>query len=245
MKLHPFARSLVCLAACLLQGSCTLPLAPASDGAAPVPALQQSSDLPALYAALRSTEGRVIPIKPEASQVRIYVFRAGRSAQLGHNHVLSAPAWEGFAYLPDSGLAQARFDLQFRLDQLVFDLPAHRAQAGPAFAAVLSEAAIAATREHMLGPDNMQAGRYPFVRIHALGLHGEAPKLSARLAVEMHGQTREMDVPLDVTGLPQRLQVSGSLVLRQSDFGVRPYSVLGGLLAVQDEVLVAFSLAGE
>jgi polyisoprenoid-binding protein YceI len=110
---------------------------------------------------------------------------------------------------------------------------------------VLSEAFVAATREHMLGPQNMQAERYPLVRIRSLGISGEAPHFAARVAISLHGQTREQLLPLTVTGLPQRLQVSGSLVLRQSDYGVQPYSVLGGLLAVQDDVLLEFSLVGE
>jgi polyisoprenoid-binding protein YceI len=97
----------------------------------------------------------------------------------------------------------------------------------------------------MLGPDNMQADRYPLVRIHSLEITGEAPKFAARVAIALHGKTREMHIPLSVTGLPQRVNASGSLVLRQSDFGVQPYSVMGGLLAVQDDVLLEFSLVGE
>jgi polyisoprenoid-binding protein YceI len=53
-----------------------------------------------------------------------------------------------------------------------------------------------------------------------------------------------MWVPLSVEGLPDRLSVTGSLVLRQTDFGVQPYSVLGGMLAVQDEVIIEFKLLG-
>jgi hypothetical protein len=52
-------------------------------------------------------------------------------------------------------------------------------------------------------------------------------------------------VPLTVTGWPERLQVTGSLVLRQTDFGVQPLSVLGGLLAVEDAVVVEFTLQGD
>jgi hypothetical protein len=32
------------------------------------------------------------------------------------------------------------------------------------------------------------------------------------------------------------------MVLRQSDFGIKPYTVLGGLLAVDDEVVIEFHL---
>ena len=241
------ARTLACLAACTLLWSCT-----ALPAATPTPTVVADSSgqpaaqsLAAQYANLSATDGRVLQLRPEASAVRIHVFRAGRAANLGHNHVLSAPRFEGFIYLPEKGLAQARFDLQFRLDELVFDLPEHRAALGPAYAAVLPDAWIEATREHMLGPDNMQAARYPEVRIQSLAISGEAPKLVARLAITLHGQTQALWVPLTVTGLPEQLQVNGSLVLRQTDFGVQPYSALGGLLAVQDEVLVEFHLMGQ
>jgi hypothetical protein len=248
MTLRKFTLVFACLVACGLQWSCTA-IAPSATLAPLVAAVaqaqQEPGDLSAQYAQLGGMGGRVMRLQPEASQIRIYVFRGGRAVNLGHNHVLSVPEFEGFFYWPEQGAAAARFDLVFRLDQLVFDVPSHRATLGPAFAAVLSDAAIAATREHMLGPENMQAGRYPLVRIHSLGITGEAPKFAACIAVELHGQTREMLIPLTVTGLPQRLNASGSLVLRQSDFGVQPYSVMNGLLAVQDDVLLEFNLVGE
>jgi hypothetical protein len=246
MTFRKFALTFISLVACGLLWSCAaklppVPLAPLEAGANQ--AKQQETDaLSAQYAQLSAAGGRVMRLQPDASEIRMVVFRGGRAVNLGHNHVLSAPEFEGFFYWPEQGAAAARFDIVFRLDQLVFDVPSHRAALGPAFAAVLSDAAIAATRGHMLGPENMQADRYPLVRIHSLEIAGEAPKFVARLAIEMHGQTREMRIPLTVTGLPQRVSASGALVLRQSEFGVQPYSVMGGLLAVQDDVVLEFSL---
>jgi hypothetical protein len=176
--------------------------------------------------------------------VRIYVFRDGRAARLGHNHVLSAPRFAGFLSLPSTGTSDTRFDLEFRLDELEIDNPAYRTGLGAAFASVLSPEAIEGTREHMLGESNMQAARFPTVRIHCLHISGEAPHYAAQVTVQMHGTSREMWIPLTVTGLPERLAVSGSFVLRQTDFGIHPYSVAGGLLAVKDEVVVDFSLTG-
>jgi hypothetical protein len=236
----------VCLAACSLLWACTAtaPQAPVAQQALPGQP-QDAGDLSAQYARLAASGGRVMRLQPAASQIRILVFRAGRAARLGHNHVLTAPGFEGFFYWPEQGPATARFDLVFRLDQLEFDAPAQRAALGPAFATPLSDEAIAGTRAHMLGAENMQADRHPRVSIQALEISGEAPRFAARVAITLHGQTRELLVPLTVSGLPQRVSASGALVLRQSDFGVRPYSVMGGLLAVQDEVLLEFTLVGE
>jgi hypothetical protein len=249
MTFRKFALGFACLAACGLQWGCTAIAPPTAGVPLAVGAAQalepDPGTLSTQYAQPGAAGGRVMRLQPEASQIRIHVFRAGRAVNLGHNHVLSAPVFEGFFSLPEQGFAAARFELVSRLDELVFDVPAHRAALGPAFAAVLSDAAIAATRAHMLGPDNMQADRYPLVRIRSLEITGEAPKFAARIAIALHGQTREMQIPLTVTGLPQRLHASGSLVLRQSDFGVQPYSVMGGLMAVQDDVVLEFTLVGE
>ena len=64
------------------------------------------------------------------------------------------------------------------------------------------------------------------------------------MEVELHGQIREIWVPLQVTGLPDQVLVQGATVLRQTEFGVKPFSVLGGLLSVQDPLVVEFTLAG-
>jgi hypothetical protein len=217
---------------------------PSSDSTTPAQAQADAESLQATYARLGASGGKVYNLEPAASSVRIYVFRDGRAARLGHNHVLSAPRFTGFLMMPAGGAAEARFDLEFRLDELEIDNPAYRANLGPAFASVLTPEAIAGTREHMLGESNMQAARFPLVAIHCLRISGESPHYAAQVAVQMHGVTREQWIPLTVTGLPERVAVSGAFVLRQTDFGIHPYSVAGGLLAVKDEVIVDFSLTG-
>ncbi len=195
-----------------------------------------------VYAELAKTGGKVVTFDPQASVVRIYAFRTGRAARLGHNHVLSAPQFTGFLFIPSDREAAARFDLVFRLDQLEIDNPQHRSAVGGAFSSTLSAQEIQGTREHLLGSDGLQADRYPLVRIHSTQISGESPKFAAKVQVEMHGQTQELWVPLAVEEFRDHLSVTGSLVLRQSDFGAKPYSILGGFLAVQDEVIVEFKL---
>ena len=238
---------LQCVLVCVVLSACaSAPVPPPqvapSDSAA---AARPVSDLAQTYAALRSAGGTVFTLSSKASELRIYAFRAGKAAKFGHNHVLSASAFQGFFQLSPEGTAASRFDLVFRLDQLVFDVPEHRAALGPAFASTISEEDRASTRSNMLGDNAFQAERFPLLRIQSLQIVGDAPKFAARIAVELHGQTREMWVPLTVTGLPEQLTVQGALVLRQSDFGIKPFSVFGGILAVHDEIVVEFTLAGD
>jgi polyisoprenoid-binding protein YceI len=232
------------LIAALVLLRCT-PL-PATSPGGQMPAAQSArpADLTAEYAALAAAGGRTFTLDPGKSTVRIHVFRGGRAGRVGHNHVLAAPEFAGFFFLPTAGASNGRFDLEFRLDQLEIDNSASRSALGSAFSSVPSAADIDGTRRHMLGADNMQADQFPLVRVRSLRITGESPKFAANVQIEMHGQAREIWIPLDVQGLPDHLSVAGSFVLRQSDFGVKPYSVLGGLLAVEDEVVIEFKLSG-
>nr|WP_295785209.1 YceI family protein [Rhodoferax sp.] len=238
---------LPCVLFCATLASCASAPTPQAASNTPdaVMAAIPATDLAQTYAELRAAGGRVFTLNPKTSQLRMYAFRAGKAAKFGHNHVLSAPEFQGFFSLSPEGPAASRFDLVFRLDQLAFDDPQHRAALGPAFASTISAEDTASTRNNMLGDNNFQAARFPFLRIQSLQIVGDAPKFAAKVAVELHGQTREMWAPLTVTGLPERLAVQGALVLRQSDFGIKPFSVFGGILAVHDEVVVEFTLAGD
>jgi hypothetical protein len=232
------------VAAAIALLSCTA-MPPASPtGGASLAQRDPQTELKAAYSALGEAGGRVFTLDPSKSTVRIYVFRGGRAAKAGHNHVLSAPQFTGFFYLPVAGASNGRFDLVFRLDQLEIDKPEYRSPLGSAFSSVLTPGDIKGLRAHMLGDNNLQADKFPFVLVHSLQVTGESPKFATKVQIEMHGQKHEMWIPLSVEGLPEHLSVAGSFVLRQTDFGVQPYSVLGGLLAVQDEVVIEFKLSG-
>ena len=57
--------------------------------------------------------------------------------------------------------------------------------------------------------------------------------------ITLHGVTRRQWFVAEVEGRRAR----GEVVIRQSDFGIQPFTVLGGLLAVQDALVVQFDLS--
>ncbi|MES0872642.1 YceI family protein [Sinimarinibacterium thermocellulolyticum] len=227
------------LAALLWLGACQTPVprAPAAaNGAAP------ALDLPARYRERHAAGATVYRVDPAASDVRIYVFRGGRAAGLGHNHVLSAPTFDGYVSLDGEAAHTAQFDLRFAFEDLSIDDPALRAATGGSFAGVRSEADIAGTRRNMLGERVLDVARHPDLRVHSLAVEGDWPMLVARIAVDWRGKRREYDVLVHVERDGEALRARGELVLRQTDFGIRPLAVLGGVIAVQDAVGVRFDL---
>jgi len=198
---------------------------------------------PALTEITADQPGTRFAVDPVRSVVRIHAFRAGRAANLGHNHVLTVPRMSGTLLLPSAdSLAGAQFELTFRLDELALDLPEMRAALGPGWASLMTAEAIAATRANMLGEGNLQAARFPVVALRARQIGGEMPKLVAELEIELHGQRRTQWVALQAERKEGAFTARGALVVRQSDFGIAAFSVLGGLLAVRDELLIEFEI---
>jgi hypothetical protein len=207
-----------------------------------VPAV--AAPLEARFAALQvEKRGRLYRGDAAASTVRIYVFRAGRAARLGHNHVLAAPRFEAWLLRPEV-IADARFELRLRLDELQLDDPALRAAIGGGFASPLSPEAVAATRANMLSAGGLDAAQHPELGLRLLALAGEPPKLAARIEVALAGRRHALSLPLTLHERADGgLRIDGAFVLRHSDVGLQPFSVAGGLLAVQDELVIEFSLS--
>lgn len=185
-------------------------------------------------------EGALYVLDPAASKVLVYVFRGGLAASKGHNHVLNAPKFEGLVLLPGEDPAQARFSLRFRFDELQLDWDALRVGVGGNFAEPRSEEDIADTRKNML--KSLQADQYPELVINAVRIAGDWPVLIADVDISLHGVTRRQTVLLKVQHSDDEVMAQGQLVLRQSDYGIKPLSVLGGLLSVQDEIGLEFEL---
>ncbi|MDH0866193.1 YceI family protein, partial [Mitsuaria sp. GD03876] len=173
-----------------------------------------------------------------ASQVRIHVFRAGRLAKVGHNHVLGVERLGGQVFVPADGVAGAGLELAFRLDDLGIDKPEWRAPLGAEFASVPSAGDIAGTRANLIKA--VDGERFPAIAMRSTAVAGAFPTLAVTLAVSWHGQVRELAVPVRAVrpSGDAALRAQGALVLRQSEFGITPFSVLGGLLAIQDELSV-------
>jgi hypothetical protein len=203
-------------------------LSACSAGVVP-PAPPSASDSAAWYRAAAAAGTPVFAVVPDQSLIAVTVRRGGLLARLGHDHVVASHAVGGFA-----SPAAGRADLAFRLDQLAVDEPALRAVAS--LDTHPSPAAIEGTRANMLGRV-LQAERYPVVRLHAEGRAG-----TLQVAVTLHGVTRRIAVPVALEYGPRQLRASGQLLLRQSDFGITPLSLAGGLLSVQDALEVRFRI---
>jgi polyisoprenoid-binding protein YceI len=56
--------------------------------------------------------------------------------------------------------------------------------------------------------------------------------------LSLHGQERTVRVPVSASWTADHLQASGHFVIRQSEFGIRPFSHYLGTVAVRDEITI-------
>jgi polyisoprenoid-binding protein YceI len=71
------------------------------------------------------------------------------------------------------------------------------------------------------------------------------PRRDIDVSITLHGTLRRMRVPVALERSGDGLQVSGTLTLAQTAFGITPLSVLGGAIQVQDQVDVRFRIRTE
>lgn len=225
--------NLVLVAVLLGMQACT---APVQTG---VPQKQKTlADFPeAFYQSAKENNEPVYSVNTTESEVEILVYRGGTFARMGHNHVVTSRDVHGYVLLSEtSDILKA--DLYVLLDSLVIDEAEKRVKAG--FTSSVSEKDIAGTKRNML-EKVLEAQSYPHVFIHV-----EAENMNryqvVTVDITLHGTTRNYVVPVELINNNDRLSASGRMVLRQTDFGMTPFSVLGGALRVLDDVILNFTI---
>ncbi len=183
--------------------------------------------------------GQEFVVDTEASELRIVVESAGRLARFGHPHVLGGPVLSGRVIVAEDWMDSA-FKLVVSVNDLVLDKPDWRVAEG--FSPELPDGAIEDTRENLLSAEVLDASNHPTIHIRSLNLVGPRFQPDLDVRVTLRDQSRDLTVPISLDLAQDRLIATGRFAFLQSDFGMEPFSALGGALAVGDELLVRFRI---
>lgn len=183
-------------------------------------------------------------VDPEKSDVRFLVYKAGALAAFGHDHVVQAKDFKGDVYLA-SDFTASSFALTLPVKSFVVDVPAARAEEGPDFAKQPSAEAVKGTTANMLGPQVLDAEKFPEVRIQSVKLKGSLDKAEATVRITLHGTARDLTVPVEIKQDGDALTASGSFDLSQTEFGMKPMSAVGGGLQVADVLKIKFKISAK
>jgi hypothetical protein len=224
----------VLLAACIALAGC-----PTTGVRPPSPA-----EPPSVVAPPDLRGAAVFEVDSGASTVHVHVFRGGALARLGHNHIVTSKQLSGRIWVHLS-LPRSGFELEFPVASLIVDDPDARAAAGPEFAAEIAPKDREGTRQNMLRAEVLDAERHPAIALRSVRIDGSAERPEATTRITIKGVSRDVAVPAAVRIDGERLVASGEFDIRQTDFGMKPFSVGLGALEVQDRLHIVFAIVAQ
>ncbi len=184
------------------------------------------------------TRYRVVPAE---SEVRVLVYRDGPMARLGHNHVLSSRSLQGDILVGDKE-QEPRISLVLPVSSFSVDQAELRAEEAEDFPGAVDADAISGTRKNMLSEPLLDAARFPDIRLTSQKAEGQGPDYTMTVTVEVKGQAHELQVPVRVEQGPKELRASGAFTVTHGELGLTPFTVMGGLLSVRDEIRLRFRI---
>lgn len=176
-----------------------------------------------------------------ASELRLLVYKTGPLARVGHNHVMVSHGLTG-TLARSEPFSSTRAWLSLPVASLEVDPVDLRGEEGADFASEVSDEARAGTRSNMLGDGVLAADSFPEVQVELLSLTGPQWAADGNVRIRLKDQTRDQTVTLSLFEEGGGLRVVGSFSVLQTEFGMTPFSVLGGGLKVADEVKIRLNL---
>ena len=173
--------------------------------------------------AISAAAQQPVAIDAERSTLKVHAYKSGLFSGFAHDHVVQGKIAKGSLRLgnaPAAELEIAAKDLKVLDSELASDKRAE-------------------VQQRMLGPDVLDAERFPSIRFRSSSIEAAgAGRWQVRGELSLHGQTQP--IAFDVTKSGEGYV--GRAMVKQRAFGIKPVSVAGGTVKVKDEVAVEFAI---
>ena len=158
---------------------------------------------------------------------------AGRAARMGHRLLVAMTRWQATVSWADAQPAGAELVVETDSFEVVSSEGGVAGLSGPEKALVRSNAL-----------KSLDARRFPEIRFIAdapqrIATTDDGYRLTGQLAIR--GRSREHVIDLRTEDLGDSWRMSAESRVRQSDYGIKPYSLLMGSVQVADDVAVSFT----
>lgn len=181
---------------------------------------------------------RTYQISTAESLVLIRASSAGRMKHLGHDHIIASEDVAGFILLTDD-LVGSHADLQFPLRGLIVDKAIYRDEFD--LDGEVSVDKIEGTYRNMQSAV-LESALFPYAQLSIAYVSGDSEQLTLSAEIRLHGNVAKYHVPVRLLKEGDRLSVTGTFPIQHSDFGMTPFSAVGGLVRVAEEIALNFSI---
>ena len=175
------------------------------------------------------------------SHLLVIVDKQGVLSFAGHAHAALATKWSVESTMDASNLKDSAVTITIPVASLVVDSTEARHLAG--LDAGPSPGDVRKIQDTMLGPKVLDARNFPTIVFISSSVAAGASELRVTGRFQMHGQTREITVPVRYTrNTDGSLDFSGEFPLKQTDFGIKPVSIGMGTVNVKNELRIRFAV---
>lgn len=163
-------------------------------------------------------------------QLLVHTRVTGRAAKMGHRLTIAMNAWKGSVEWADGEPAEV---------QLTVEVDSLQVLRGEGGVTPLSGREKALARSHALKA--LGADRFPEIRFQTSQIEKTSEGYRLTGSLEIHGNAGERVIELDVDDRGDCWLLSCQADIRQSEFGIKPYSMLMGSMKVVDAVAISFT----
>jgi polyisoprenoid-binding protein YceI len=174
------------------------------------------------FSALGLTAAQTVEIDPAASRVTVRVYKSGFFSAFAHDHTIAAPLASGRL-----DPAQRSVELRFKTQEMKVLDPG------------VSDSERAEIERTMKSDKILDIERFPEITFVSSAVESSAADLyRVRGQLALHGTTQPVDLPVSFS----RGHYSGSVKLKQTDFGITPIRLAGGTVKVKDVIEIIFDI---
>lgn len=167
---------------------------------------------------------------PDDGELTIRTTVAGRAARMGHRLTIVLNTWSATVDWQDD--QPSAVHLTVEVDSLRID-------SGEGGVTPLTGAEKTVARNNAL--KTLGAAKFPTIEFHSDTITATDGGYRLQGPVTIHGVGKPVDVAVAVTRTDTTWQIDGEATVDQTDFGVKPFSMMMGSMKVADQVTVALS----
>ena len=152
----------------------------------------------------------------------VHAYKAGVFSAFGHDHDIAAP------------IASGKVDPSARAVELRVQAASLRVEDAKA-----SEKDRADIQKTMLGPEVLDVERHPEILFRSTAAQpAGGGAWTVRGTLTLHGESR----PVTVEVREKEGHYAGNVLLKQTDYGIKPVRVAGGTVKVKDQIRIDFDI---
>src|SRR5262249_39476899 len=164
-----------------------------------------------------AAQSKTYTIVPSESSFWVFVGKSGFFSAFAHDHEIGVKQFGGKVTVPQSGASGGSLTLDIEAKSLV----------------VLDEKPSVEDKKKIfdaMHAEVLESSKYPKITFQSVSVSGLKQTGENEYSfilngdLSLHGVTKRIAVPVSLSVAPQQLRAAGKYELRQTDYGIKPYS---------------------